>query len=139
MLYFINKMLCEDPVENITIGDKIRGYAFKIRLNNYRGTFLSTVEGLEVKVDDTPVPVENLTFCLNDKRYKIPELVDQYKEYWYVLDKAVVEVACPGGLPVGDHKFEVTLAVRSLTSGYAGSAEFPVMTTTETKTLQVLA
>lgn len=139
MLYFINKMLCEEPVENITIGDKVRGYAFKIRLNNYRGTFVSCVEGLKVKVDDVAVPVEDLTFCLNDKRFAIAELVDQYKEYWYVLDKAVVEVNCPGGLSVGDHKFEVTLDVRSLSSGYAGSTEFPIMSNTETKTLQVLA
>lgn len=139
MLYFINKMLCEDPVENITIGGKKRGYRFNVRLNNYRGTFLSTVEGVEVKVDGKEVPTEDLTFCLNQKRYTIPELVDQYKEYWYVLDKASIEVACPGGLSEGDHVFEVAMSVRSLTSGYTGSTEFPVMKTAETKTLQVIA
>lgn len=139
MLYFINKMLCEEPVENFSIGGKVRGYAFKIRLNNYRGTNLSCIQGLTVKVDGQAVPQEAITFCLNHKRFAIHELMDQYKEYWYVLDKAVIEVEQPGGLDAGSHEFEVTLTCRSPSAGYSEDKKYPVMPTTEIKTLQVLA
>lgn len=139
MLYFINKMLCEEPVENFSIGKKVRGYSFKIRLNNYRGVHLSCIQGLEVAVDGQVVPQDAITFCLNDKRFSIHELTDQYKEYWYVLDKAVIEVEQAGGLVPGSHEFQVTLICRNPSAGYSEDAKYPVMPTTETKILQVIA
>jgi len=139
MLYFINKMIQEKPITNFAIGGKIRGYQVRIRQANYRGGYLSCIDGLEVTVDGERVPEEAMTFCVNDKRFSIGELPDMYKEYWYVLDEAVIEVDRPGGLPAGEHEVEVTIFNRSETSGYFNECEGEIRPTKEKKTLVVTA
>ena len=137
MLYFINKMLCEEPVENFVIGGKVRGYRINIRINSYRGMSLSCIQGLSVTVDGEKVPESDIAFLVNDKRFLLHELADQYKEYWYVLDKAVLEITKAGGLSVGEHEVEVTMVCRSASSGYSEDKKYEAMPTTEKKILRV--
>jgi hypothetical protein len=88
------------------------GFSFDLRMPWYRALPLSCLEGLEVRIDGEAVPSEQLRLSLGDKTYALSDLPPLYDEWWYVADPADVHAPRPGGLPAGEHKLDVTIALR---------------------------
>jgi hypothetical protein len=88
------------------------GFAFGLRMPWYRALPLSSLEGLEVRVDGDPMPSEELRLSLDGKTYALADLPPLHDEWWYVADAAEVRAPRPGGLAGGEHELDVTIALR---------------------------
>ena len=131
-----NKILiCPDDMENVSVGDKVVGYSFKIKYPSYRGAFLSCIEKLSFWVDDEEVPASSVAFGLKGKEFLISELPECFKEYWYVRDAATIKVLRDGGLPAGEHKLRVYMKHRVPYTGYFG--EYLVLDSDVTETREL--
>ena len=53
-------MICESGFQNRRSAGEVSGFEFGARLPYYRGLALSMVENIEVRIDDEPVPREQL-------------------------------------------------------------------------------
>jgi hypothetical protein len=102
--------------ENVIADDSLRpdgdGFAFDLRLPWYRALPLSSVEGLEVRIDGEPVPSDELRLTLDGRTYALSDLPPLYEDWWYVADPAEVWAPKEGGLPRGEHELDVTIAIR---------------------------
>jgi hypothetical protein len=88
------------------------GFAFYVRLPWYRALPLACVEGLEVTIDGTRIPSEELRIELNGRTYALAELPPLHEDWWYVADAAAVTAPLPDGLADGEHELDVTIHVR---------------------------
>jgi uncharacterized protein DUF6379 len=88
------------------------GFTFDLRMPWYRALPLSSLEGLDVRIDGETVPNEDLRLSLGGRVYALVDMPPLYDEWWYVADAAVVHAPKPGGLRAGDHELDVTIALR---------------------------
>lgn len=126
-----NKILiCDQTIKNFEVEGITIGYQFQIRYPSYRGTFLSCIEKLEFTMDGEMIDQSKIYMELNGKQFLIEELKDQYKEYWFVLDKATIIVLENGGISKGQHELTVDMLHRIPYAGYEGSyIKFPSIVT----------
>jgi Domain of unknown function (DUF6379) len=87
-------------------------FVFDLRIPWYRALPLSSLEGLDVRIDGETVPSEQLRLSLGGRTYALADLPPLYDEWWYVADAAEVQAPKPGGLRAGDHELDVTVALR---------------------------
>jgi len=113
-------MLKRTTVSNVMLGDIVCGYRFNIRYPSYRGVFLSCIEDFRVFIDDVEVPQKDVRFSVNGKQFLAEELGTLNKEYWFVLDDAVITVINDTGLPAGAKKLTVKMRHRVPYTGYFG-------------------
>lgn len=92
------------PVARRTTG----GAVLDLRLPWYRALPLSTVEVASLRIDGREVPAERMRFELNGRTWRLDEIGEQVKEYWYVTDSAFLHVEDPALLADG-HVVELTL------------------------------
>lgn len=129
-----NKILiCKDDIKNVTMGNVVVGYQFKIKYPSYRGAFLSCIEALSFEVDGEPVPAGEISFKLNGKDFLLSELPECFKEYWFVRDPATIFVRVPGGIEPGEHSLRVTMRHRVPYTGYFGQYLTLLSDVTETR------
>jgi Domain of unknown function (DUF6379) len=88
------------------------GFGFDLRMPWYRALPLSSLEGLEVRIDGEAVPSEDLRLTLDGETYALSDLPPLYDDWWYVADPAAVWAPKPGGLAPGEHELDVTIALR---------------------------
>lgn len=112
-------LIWPDNNENIVVNKTVIGYRFMIRMPNFRGNYLSCVEQLTFTLDGKDINPESIEMLLNNKRFRINELAQMYKEYWDVNDCAVIEVCSKGGLQ-GKHEIGATMRLRYGYSAYFG-------------------
>lgn len=62
------------------------GLALRLTIPWYRSLWLSSVTSLELTVDGTPVPQENLRFILRGREYRLDELPEQSETLWFLQD-----------------------------------------------------
>ena len=105
-------VIVDESLINTKASGIITGYQFAIRLVCDRGQFLSVIESLEVTVDGFQVMPSNIKFCINGKKFSPAELEWCYFEFWNVIDPALIQVFCPGGLPNGPHLIDIVLLLR---------------------------
>jgi hypothetical protein len=106
-------VICDNSLRNTYAGGKVNGFSFDIRLNYYRGHFLSVIDEFTVKVDGKEMSLEKIRFHLNEKNFGLCELKECYSEFWNILDPATITVEQPQGLDAGCHEIDVTLFFRS--------------------------
>ena len=126
-------MFSKSTVKNSYAGDVVYGYKFEIMYPSYRGTFLSCIEKLTVKLDGVEIDQKKMRFTLNGKQFLISELPTLCHEYWFVLDRAVITVLQDGGIPAGAKQIDVEMVHRIPYTGYFGE----YLTLTSHGTLQV--
>ena len=108
-----------DSIGLVCVDGECIGYSFVIRYPSYRGTFLSCIESLSLKVDGTPVPAEQVRFCLKGKEFMLDELKNLHREYWFVLED--VHLRTIGAeLAPGAHTVRVAMDHRIPYTGYFG-------------------
>jgi len=88
------------------------GFTFGLRMPWYRALPLSSLEGLDVRIDGEAVPSDELRLKLGGRTYVLSDLPPLYDEWWYVADAAEVRAPKGGGLRAGDHELDVTIALR---------------------------
>jgi len=108
-----SKGICEGSVRNFSINGKPYGFQFDVRLNYYRGLFLSCIDQFGVLVDGQEADPMDLTFSINNKDFSPFNLSENISEFWNVLHKAKVSVRRPGGLTAGQHEIKLILMLRS--------------------------
>jgi hypothetical protein len=84
------------------------GAVLDIRLPWYRSLPLSTVEVASLRVDGREIAPERMRFELNGRTFRLSELGEQVKEYWFVTDSAFLHVDDAALLADG-HAVELTL------------------------------
>lgn len=118
---------------NKRAGDVCYGYAVQVRYPSYRGTFVSCIERLELKIDGKSVPQSDMRFCINGKEFLVSQLGELSMEHWFVLDTAAIVVMQNNGLSLGEHEVSVRLVHRIPYTGYFG--QYLVLDSVCTKTL----
>jgi hypothetical protein len=82
--------------ENILVEDSLRaapdGFSVEILLNWYRSLPLSCVDAIELTLDGTLIPREQIGFRLNGSTRGLDELGEMTEEMWFIQDHAVLTV-----------------------------------------------
>lgn len=112
-------LVWSEGAENIEVYGRKIGFRFQIRMPNFRGNYLSCIEELTFTLDGEAIDPQQTELLLNDKRFRVDELAQLYKEYWNVNDCCVVEVMQDGGLQ-GEHRIGATMRLRYGYSAYFG-------------------
>ena len=105
-------MLTEQVIGDGSLTAGEDGFSFDLRMPWYRALPLSSLEGLEVRIDGEQVPSEDLRLSLGGETYGLADLPPLYDDWWYVADPATVWSPMPGGLEAGEHELDVTIALR---------------------------
>jgi sugar phosphate isomerase/epimerase len=79
------------------------GLAVSLTLPWYRSLWLSSVTTLRVTIDGQDVPVDELSFELNGRRYDVDELPDQSDTLWYLQEHPLLVVRRDQPVELGDH------------------------------------
>ena len=94
-----------DSLENVYENGEAVGFRFGVRNANYRGIYLSLVNGFYVNVDGEEFDQDDLTFGVNGVAPRtMDELAKCVFEHWDLQDEAFLYVKKPGGLAKGMHK-----------------------------------
>lgn len=113
-LNILSNVIVKNSLKHYYAAGKKVGYQFELRLDYYRGHFLSVIDEFEVKMDGQSVPSERIKFCINSKEFSPVEFDKCYSEFWQAIEPATVRVICPEGLSDDDfHQIDVTLIFRS--------------------------
>ncbi|BDZ44097.1 C-glycoside deglycosidase beta subunit domain-containing protein [Naasia aerilata] len=126
---FDRYIIVENSLRNVRQGSDVVGFAFDARCGYYRRLILSMVEELDVEVDGTPVPRQDVSLTVGGRTYSLDEMRSEYKVAWEFGEPATVTVAKPGGLPAGPH--DIRLA-EQLRISYLPVPHTPVTTQTLT-------
>ena len=110
-MYEKNMVLRED-IQSVVESGVGTGFTVKLRIPYYRGVCLSLVEDLQVKFNDRLFPKEQLTFTVADGTFTFAEMATMTTIRWEFGEKATVFVPLGGGIPLGMHRVEVTVAIR---------------------------
>ena len=109
----------QDPYVIMTRGFKntlnngrVTGYQFNLRIPYYRGTFLSLIHALTVKVDAQPIAADAMRIVVNGKPHTMAEMAEADEVRWNFGDAATLLVDKPGGLTPGLHEVEVGIVIR---------------------------
>lgn len=108
-------MLMTKPLislENRVIEGTCTGYQIQINNLSYRGIWLSTLEEIELAVDDKKIDRRDILLELNGTLYPLHTLQNQTETFWGIEDKCYLYVNCVGGLSNGSHKVELKVAKR---------------------------
>ncbi|MGN1141552.1 MAG: DUF6379 domain-containing protein [Oliverpabstia sp.] len=103
--FFVRK----DSLENVVKDNKVTGFRFAVQACNYRGCFLSLVNGYYVKCDGVEYPQEAQRFQVNGKEPRTYEEIKRTGiwEHWNFGDEAYIYVEKEGGLTPGKHELSV--------------------------------
>jgi len=116
------QVICTRGFCNVSQNGQITGFQMNIRINYYRGVYLSQVDTLKLIVDGEEFPAGKMTFSVpehgpnipsNRKAYTFQELGKAAKARWFFGDLMTLTVPKPGGLSSGMHKVQLGLFVRN--------------------------
>ncbi len=94
-----------DSLQNVVKDGEVVGFKFAVQLANYRGIYLSLVNGFYVNMDGVEYDEEDITLEVNGKAPRtMAEIATACWEHWDLQDEAFVNVRKPGGLEKGMHK-----------------------------------
>lgn len=92
---------------NVSDGDRIIGFQVPIRLNYYRGVWLSQLRPATITLDGETFEGDKITWTIDGKTYEQDELAENPDINWGITVPAVLTVRKPGGLELGLHDVEV--------------------------------
>ena len=73
----------QGTLKNDVVDGKVGGFSFGVRVSNYRGIYLSLVNGFYVKVDGVEYPREIQTYEINGKPPRpLSETIKSVWEHW---------------------------------------------------------
>jgi len=105
-------VLTEQVIADGSLRARGDAFTFGLRMPWYRALPLSSLEGLDVRIDDDVIATEELRISLGGTTYALADLPPLHEEWWYVADAAEVRAPKAGGLAPGPHVLDVTVALR---------------------------
>lgn len=128
-----DKVLREDALSELKLGDNPVGFTLSVGLNYYRGLPLSAVETLEVTVDGEVIPAHLMLIEFNEKLFMPEHLPLAFTEFWGIKRDLLIRVY-NGGLPEGEHEVSVQLILRNVYMKF-GPGAFGMVDGSATRTL----
>lgn len=111
---FDDYLIREDSLENDIVEGKTIGFKFAVRIADYRGCFLSLVNGYYVQVDGIEYPCEFQKLEINGKEPRSFEEIKQCVwEHWDYDDEAILHIQKENGLNEGTHKIAFKQSILS--------------------------
>lgn len=103
-----------DPasLRNTGPADAPTGFAFTTKLGYYRGLGLSMIEDLKVAIDGEDLPREAVTFDEGNGPLTLDAMETAFDRRWAFGAPATLNVALPGGFPVGEHRLALQQKLR---------------------------
>lgn len=114
---------------NVVEDGEITGFQVPIRLDYYRGVWLSQLRPAKVTVDGETFEGGDVAWTIDGKTYQQDELAANPDVNWGITEPAVLTVQKPGGLAPGLHDVEVFSQYSAsylpprLDLGFGGSAK----------------
>ena len=109
---FDGYLIREDSLKNVVENGEVTGFKFAVRIADYRGCFLSLVNGYFVECDGVIYPVEEQKLAINGKE---PRSFDEIKncvwEHWDYDDEAYLYIVKKGGLTSGTHSIRLQQSI----------------------------
>ena len=94
-----------DSLQNVVKDGEVVGFKFAVQLANYRGIYLSLVNGFYVNMDGVEYDEDAITLEVNGQPPRtMGEIAKACWEHWDLQDYGYVNVKKPGGLEKGMHK-----------------------------------
>jgi hypothetical protein len=109
---FEKYMIVAKTAKNIEEEKKIKGFQFGVRLPYYRGLGLSMVENIQVKIDDQPIDINDITLTVHGNSYSLKEMENEIEDRWEMGEVADLSITKSGGLSVGEHSIELVFTLR---------------------------
>lgn len=81
----------------------------EVRLPWYRALPGSCISEASLTVDGVEAPAESLLWTMNNRTFRMPELVDEVAEWWFPVDSVVLSGALALLEPGAEHRVEVGL------------------------------
>lgn len=106
-------MICTQDFCNVAQHEQVTGFQVKIRINYYRGCYLSMIDTLRLVVDGQEFPASAMTLSVSGRTYTFDQLGKETKARWFFGDPATLTVAKAGGLKPGLHTVELGLFIRN--------------------------
>ena len=95
----------QDSLQNVVKDGEVVGFKFAVQLANYRGIYLSLVNGFYVNMDGVEYDQDDITLEVNGQAPRTMEEISKACwEHWDLQDEGFVNVRKPGGLEKGAHK-----------------------------------
>jgi hypothetical protein len=110
---FERYMICTRDFCNAVRDGKVAGFQVKIRINYYRGCYLSMVDTVRLVVDGEEFSSDKMTFTVGGRTYTFGELAKATDARWFFGDTATLTVTKPGGLRPGMHTVQLGLFIRN--------------------------
>jgi hypothetical protein len=119
---FEKYMICTRDFGNVSSNGQVTGFQVKIRINYYRGCYLSMIDTLRLVVDGQEYPTSHMTFSVPEhgrnvtspaKVYTFAELAKATTVRWFFGDAGTLTVEKPGGLSTGMHIVQLGLFIRN--------------------------
>lgn len=123
MSFVMTKPMKPGTLSNKTFGKSCTGYTFEIDTLSYRGSWISTIEDIELTVDGRKVPKSDMLFCVRGLKIPIDDLCGHTEVFWGVTDPGILSVNKVGGLKPGTHTFEIVIKKRADFGHSYGDAE----------------
>lgn len=97
-------LVVKDTLRNEVVDGKTVGFSFGVRIANYRGNYISLINGFYVDVDGVEYGRDVQSFEVNGKA---PRSIDEIEkccwEHWDMQDMARLHIKKDGGLAAGKH------------------------------------
>lgn len=106
-------MICTRDFRNVLQNGAATGFQVKIRINYYRGCYLSMIDTIRLAVDGEEFPADRMTFSCGNRTYTFAELGKATTERWFFGDPAILTIEKPGGLAPGMHTVQLGLFIRN--------------------------
>lgn len=91
----------------------VTGFQFKVRLDYYRGIFLSQLRPGSVIVDGERYDKNTLIWEFYGRKYTVAQMKHLGDVHWNPLDTATIYVKKTGGLSTGYHEIDMGFAYSS--------------------------
>ena len=109
---FDRYMLVENSLRPWTDQGEVRGIQVDVHYPHHCGIWLSIIEEINLQVDGSDIPAQDLTLVLDGKSYSVPLLTQELNDRWYFGQTGTLQAAIPGGLPDGEHCLSIRMGLR---------------------------
>jgi hypothetical protein len=105
-------MFPKESIKNVIKDGAAIGFEFKVGIPYYRGVMLSMIDTVWVKYDDTLFTQDQLTFTVGGTTHNFEDMATMTTLRWEFGEMATVFVPLKGGFDLGNHRVEVSIAIR---------------------------
>lgn len=110
---FDNYVFTENSLKNVAKDGKVTGFGLETLITYYRGIPCSMIHDIQVSVDGTEVPREDIRFSPDGEDYFTLDELETVTTYkWEYGTPGYVYVEKEGGLAPGEHEVSLTTTIR---------------------------